>query len=168
MTFLKTDKDRGFNGDHLAEALESAEDMRSDENFDNFVGVEKFKQAKANSDEGYWPRLPGSADVDPRGHILKPTNTKHWDRVPATPAEQAVYHGLHIHTTDNPLGLHSHVIGGTMGGGHSHGPQNRFGVHHHRDEDGSIAAPQLDGRHTHEAGDNMPSGSHEHRPENFG
>lgn len=111
-------------------------------------------------------RNPGTDIADPYGSLLKPTNVPVWDHPPLTPAEEALYFGVHIHSESNPLGLHTHITGGTAGGGHSHGPQNRFGSHTHQ-----VGIPlygrQLDGSHVHD-GENMPAGPHTHCPENFG
>jgi len=105
--------------------------------------------------------------ADTHYSIFKPKNVPAWNHRPATPAEEALYMGTHIHAESNPLGLHTHVKGGKLTGGHSHGPQNRFGGHHHKK--GAIeTSVSIDGSHVHEAGRNYPNGDHEHCPENFG
>ncbi len=166
--------DNGLQADSFEKALESARKMTSDPNFDKFATAEAYKKSLGNGDEEgeNWPRQPGSSDHgDPFSHIVKPKNVKFWDHVP-TDEEEPIYYGLHIHSENNPLGLHSHIPGGKPSGGHTHGPQNRFGVHHHRDVDPetitNTTSFQIDGKHTHEYGKNMPSGKHEHCPENFG
>jgi hypothetical protein len=111
------------------------------------------------------PRHPGSSELDdPRASIKKPPG-KYWTKVPSSDEEKAIYQGLHIHTVDNPLGLHSHVPGGTLGGGHSHGPSNQQGEHYHGEA--PVVGKNVDGRHVHKRGENMPSGPHVHCPENF-
>jgi len=117
-----------------------------------------------------WPRTPGGDDSgDPYDSSMKPKNVPVWDHTPATPAEEDLYYGTHMHTESNPFGLHTHVPGGTLEGGHTHSPSNRFGVHHHQSsaDNPEQYAETLDGRHTHE-GANHPDGRHCHLPENFG
>jgi hypothetical protein len=124
------------------------------------------KQSEANHSDK-WPRLPGSAETgDPYGYHVKPEGVPYWDQPPSTEEEWNLYYGVHIHSESNPLGLHTHIRGGKMGGGHTHGPQNRFGVHHHKTEEVQVNTTG-DGHHTHE-GENFPGGKHNHRPENFG
>jgi hypothetical protein len=168
--------------DMFGKALESASDMYNDPNFDRYVDAESYKKAQAKHgvhpsvnppQTDIWPRLPDSSDQgDPFGSKVKPKNVKVWTKKPSTDEEWAIYKGLHIHTEDNPLGLHTHIPGGTLGGGHTHGPQNRFGVHHHKeineDELTITSNFNLDGHHTHEDGENFPCGDHKHDPENFG
>lgn len=175
MTFFKTDKDKGLQADAFSDALDRADAIRTDPEAAGFVNIEDYLAFKAeqraiadslDDKSKTWPEQPGSDGVDPYGHVVKPKGVKYWSTVPSTDAEKAVYYGLHIHSEDNPLGLHSHIPGGAPTGGHSHGPQNRFGVHHHKGEGASPT--QLDGKHAHEPGENMPSGPHEHvYPENF-
>lgn len=147
------DRNRGLQSDAFSDALKKAAGS-------NPVIVQSPKH-------GGVPETPGTDIADPYGSILKPKNVPVWDHHPATPAEEAIYMGTHIHAESNPLGLHSHVIGGKISGGHSHGPQNRFGGHHHRS--GAIEMSiSIDGSHVHEAGTNHPDGEHTHVPENFG
>lgn len=113
------------------------------------------------------PETPGTDIADPYGSSLKPKGIPVWNHHPATPKEEAIYMGTHIHSESNPLGLHSHVVGGKLSGGHSHGPQNRYGAHHHKKGTIEISV-SIDGSHVHEHGRNHPDGEHEHCPENFG
>jgi hypothetical protein len=96
----------------------------------------------------------------------------HWDRVPKNEEEKAIYYGFHIHSEDNPFGLHSHMIGGPLTGAHTHSPANLLGSHTHKsvpsyvlDSNNHLGLIQIDGKHTHK--DNKPDGGHEHMPENF-
>jgi len=116
--------------------------------------------------EGGVRKVPGTDIADPYGSQIKPKNVPVWDHVPATPEEEALYYGAHIHSESNPLGLHTHVKGGKLSGGHSHGPQNRFGSHHHKKE-APLYGISVDGSHVHD-GENHPAGNHCHVPENFG
>ena len=99
----------------------------------------------------------------------------YWPKAPATEEEESLYYGDHIHSKDNVYGLHAHYPGGPLGGGHSHGPQNRLGYHTHRYDTKALqqfmfARPghmiQLDGAHEHHM--NAPDGCHTHCAENFG
>jgi hypothetical protein len=130
---------------------------------------------RASADDGKMPdelgeggvrETPGTDIADPYGSQVKPKGVPVWEQPPMTPQEEALYYGVHIHSESNPLGLHSHVPGGTPGGGHSHGPQNRFGAHHHKTEK-PLYGINLDGSHTHD-GENHAAGCHCHCPENFG
>lgn len=121
--------------------------------------------APADEMEGGVRRMPGTDIADPYGSQIKPKNVPVWNHPPLTSAEEAVYFGVHIHSESNPLGLHSHVVGGKLSGGHNHGPQNRFGAHHHKTEK-SLYGISLDGSHVHD-GENCPAGSHNHCPDNF-
>lgn len=112
------------------------------------------------------PKTPGTDIADPYGTSVKPDNVPIWDAPPVSPTEEAVYFGNHIHSESNPLGLHSHVKGGTPSGGHTHSPQNRTGAHHHKTEVIRYGVT-VDGSHAH-CGYNYPDGSHTHCPENFG
>tara|TARA_S200002703_G_C3684076_1_gene209999 strand:- start:111 stop:596 length:486 start_codon:yes stop_codon:yes gene_type:complete len=85
-----------------------------------------------------------------------------------------LYHGDHIHTKENPLGLHRHYPGGPLGGGHLHDAQNPGGSHTHRytreemiafSKSRPGAMIDIDGKHEHRY--NKPDGGHEHSPENF-
>ncbi len=173
-------KKRASFEDAFGEALENAADLTEDPNFRAIGSYEKYKALTAGhgGNEGVfrertqvWPELSDSAENDPYSHKVKP-DSKHWKTVPETEKEKALYMGVHIHAQDNPFGLHTHVPGGAMGGGHSHGPQNPFGSHSHKEVEDLNLRPgimlQLDGKHTHEYGENLPSGPHEHSPESFG
>ncbi len=171
------DRDKGFKEDAFEKALESAEDIQLDPNFNRFATAEHYK-ARSHDDEGYetkkWPRLPDSSHPgDPFGFKIKPKNVKVWTKTPITEQEKSIYDGLHIHSETNKFGLHSHFPGGKLSGGHTHSPSNRFGLHHHKEINESeitvTSGWQLDGPHTHEIGDNKPCGPHIHaNPENFG
>jgi len=147
------DRNRGLQADGFAEALQRAAGKPYDEVPDELG-------------EGGVRSTPGTDIADPYGSQIQPKGVPVWDHPPLTPKEEAVYYGVHIHSESNPLGLHSHVPGGTSGGGHSHGPQNRFGSHHHKTEK-PLYGITLDGVHVHD-GNNYPDGSHNHCPENFG
>ena len=122
---------------------------------------------KASEESCGIPKTPGTDIADPYASIIKPNGVPVWNHCPSNDKEEAIYYGKHIHAESNPLGLHSHVIGGTMTGGHSHGPQNRSGAHHHKS--GVIEmSVSIDGSHVHDVGRNHPDGGHEHCPENFG
>jgi hypothetical protein len=152
----KLDDQKGIQIDHFSDALERA-GVKADE-------TEHISVNPPKTD--LWPRMPGSSDDgDPYSSSVKPEGVAVWSKPPATKEEEATYYGVHIHDESNPLGLHTHVPGGTPGGGHSHGPQNRLGVHHHRTDSPDMV--QLDGPHTHE-GCNFPDGGHNHAPSNFG
>ncbi len=143
------DRNRGLQAKDFGDALSRADDHYSEEDM-----------------KGGVRSTPGTDIADPYGSQMKPQGVPVWDRPPVTPEEEAIYYGVHIHSESNPLGLHSHVKGGTSSGGHSHGPQNRFGSHHHKTEK-PLYGITLDGVHTHD-GANYPDGSHGHCPENFG
>lgn len=146
-------RNRGLQADVFSDAMKKAAGASP-------VIVDKLKH-------GGVPETPGTDIADPYASILKPKNVPVWDHHPATPAEEALYMGTHIHAESNPLGLHTHIKSGKLAGGHSHGPQNRFGGHHHKQ--GAIEMSiSIDGSHVHEAGRNHPDGGHEHCPENFG
>jgi hypothetical protein len=156
--FLKRDhwigkeENRGLNKDMFGDAMDRAGASEDPQEMD-----------KLYVQPGYHKN--GTPKDDPYGAGKKPAGVPVWDHAPATPAEEALYYGTHIHSESNPLGLHSHVPGGTQGGGHNHGPQNRFGAHHHKSAPGGMV--QLDGEHEH-GGVNYPDGKHDHAPENFG
>lgn len=105
------------------------------------------------------------AKIKPSVKVKKTKDNPSWNNVPLTPKEESIYFGVHIHNESNPLGLHTHIIGGKLGGGHSHGPQNRFGDHTHK-IDKFLYGTNLDGSHTHDMS-NCPAGAHDHIPENF-
>jgi hypothetical protein len=153
------DRNRGIQADKLAEALGKAVAVPVDSDPGRRVSVNP-----PHTD--LWPREPGGTDPgDPYGYAVKPAGTPVWSRPPATPEEEALYYGVHLHSESNPLGLHTHVPGGELRGGHSHSPQNRFGSHHHSASPPDMAG--LDGKHTHD-GKHYPDGCHEHHPDNFG
>lgn len=141
------DKNRGMTPERFAEAMDDPQEM--DKLYVQHPGYHKN----------------GTPREDPYGSHLKPAGTPTWDRPPATPQEEAIYYGVHIHNESNPLGLHSHVPGGELSGGHNHGPQNPCGQHHHKRQAGEMA--DLDGDHKH-GGVNYPDGKHDHHPDNFG
>lgn len=150
------DRNRGMQHGTFADALQRA----------GVSASEKDKVSVNPPDSDVWPRTMDSSDQgDPYGSQVKPKGVPVWTRPPATPDEEALYYGVHLHSESNPLGLHTHVPGGGATGGHSHGPQNRMGAHHHRGDSPDMA--MLDGGHTHE-GKNFPDGGHDHCPENFG
>ena len=133
--------------------------------------VDALQKIRANHDteelgEGGVRRNPGTDIADPYGVSIKPKGVPVWDHAPVSPEEEAIYYGVHIHSESNPLGLHTHIIGGKLTGAHSHSPQNRFGAHHHRSEE-VIYGINVDGAHVHD-GENAPCGHHNHDPKNFG
>jgi hypothetical protein len=149
------ERNRGIQPDAFSEAMKRAG-----------TASEKEKVSVNPPGSDVWPRTPSSSDSDdPYSSQVKPKGVPVWNHPPATEAEEALYYGVHIHSESNPLGLHTHVPGGKLSGGHSHGPQNVFGGHHHRGNIPDMA--MVDGNHTHD-GKNYPNGSHEHCPENFG
>ena len=151
-------------------ALKRANSRSKDSSIEKYSNGVDYKKSLGDSEDesdDLWPRTPGSSDTgDPYDGILKPLNVPYWSKPPSTDEEKALYYGVHIHTETNPLGLHSHVPGGKMSGGHSHGPSNRFGVHHHKAQE-IRNMTNVDGCHIHE-GNNYPDGCHKHSPENFG
>lgn len=144
------DRNRGLQADHFSQALERASG--------------KYKM-NDELGEGGVRETPGTDIADPYGSQIKPKGVPVWDKPPMTPEEEAIYYGVHIHSESNPMGLHSHIPGGKPSGGHSHGPQNRFGAHHHKNEK-ALYGITLDGSHTHD-GDNYAGGCHNHMSENF-
>lgn len=148
------DRNRGLQHSIFGDALKRASgDYDYKEPIEDGVGVR---------------RNPGTDIADPYGSQKKPEGVPVWDHPPLTPAEEAIYYGNHAHSESNPMGLHSHVPGGSPTGAHTHGPQNRFGSHHHKsDNEAIIYGITIDGPHTHD-GKNYPDGGHEHCPENFG
>jgi hypothetical protein len=143
------DRNRGLQAGDFKDAIE-----RSIADYDN-----------DDSCEGI-PKTPGTDIADRYGTSVKPDGVPVWDAPPVSPEEEAIYFGNHIHSESNPLGLHSHIKGGTPSGGHTHGPQNRTGAHHHKQEVARYGIT-LDGSHAHD-GYNYPDGPHTHCPENFG
>ena len=85
------------------------------------------------------------------------------------------YTGDHVHTKENPLGLHAHYEGGPLGGGHRHYAQNSAGHHTHaytleelkefmlHSPNGMI---KMEGGHGHDG--SAPDGKHDHSDETFG
>lgn len=144
------DRNRGLQSNSFCDALQKA-------------GAECLPEELG---EGGVNRTPGTDIADPYGSQVKPKGVPVWDHPPINAEEEAIYYGNHIHSESNPLGLHSHVKGGKPSGGHSHGPQNRFGSHHHKTET-PLYGISLDGSHVHD-GANYPDGCHNHCPENFG
>ncbi len=162
---------RGFGGCAFEDALARAKteaDATPELSSELTVAGAGYKDQRDHDDSV--PRTSDSADPGDRtGHEVKP-DAPYWTSVPVTEEEKTIYYGRHIHTPDNPLGLHSHVPGGPLLGGHTHGPQNRLGAHHHKEVSDDAADPKaymIDGHHVHQTGTNMPCGSHEHVPENF-
>lgn len=145
------DKNRGLNKDAFGDALEKAAAGHGVDMSKLYDTPHHFKN--------------GTPVEDPYSHLLKPKGVPVWNHPPATPAEEALYYGVHIHSESNPLGLHTHVPGGGSGGAHSHSPSNRFGTHHHKTNPGDMT--DVDGHHEH-GGVNYPDGKHDHHPENFG
>lgn len=154
-----------YDGSQLYDVFDKAAEANDDPNFYNQAVGDRIRRALGDDESGQ--RLPGSDVQDPRGSAVKP-EAKHWTKVPSTDEEKALYFGVHIHSEDNPLGLHTHVPGGDLTGGHTHSPSNPQGVHFHGPELTGTQGRQVDGRHLHEVGENMPGGKHKHLPENFG
>lgn len=159
-------KEKGYGGHELFDILDKAADQGKKPSFiKKVLGsdlLEKLQQSELHRNLG------GSAPRDPRSSIVKPTGLKYWTKFPASEEEQAIYYGVHIHTQDNPLGLHSHMPGGPLSGGHNHGPDNQYGEHYHGEELQHGHGRSLDGAHVHDPDANMPCGPHEHCPPNFG
>lgn len=98
----------------------------------------------------------------------------HWKEAPSSDEDKAIFYGYHVHSKDNPYGLHTHVRGGELGGHHKHGPQNRLGHHTHSVDITNLPTGMLIGRQSavyidgpHEHGSMAPDGGHNHRPQNF-
>jgi hypothetical protein len=141
----------------------------------------KKKEEKSDAGKDYdaMPEIPSEhipfeTDDDVRNKTAL-ENENGWSRPVLSDEDKAVYYGYHIHSKDNVFGLHTHIPGGPLGGGHTHGPQNRLGYHQHRYSPEEIvtfkfARPglmiQLDGPHEHRC--NAPDGKHVHSEENFG
>lgn len=166
---------RAFSGDTFDVALSKAK-----ESFDNPPSIKSRTVAddysEPREEDDSVPRTSDSSDPgDPNGHEKKLAG-HYWSHPPISEQDKVIYYGLHIHSIDNKFGLHSHIPGGPLSGGHSHGPQNRLGAHHHHevktlsDKEKVTRDPQgymLDGYHVHND-PNMPTGSHPHDPRNFG
>lgn len=146
------DRNRGLQHDSFSDALKRAQ--------------ADYGEQPDELGEGGVRKNPGTDIADPYGSQVKPKGVPVWEKPPMSSEEEAIYFGMHIHSESNPLGLHTHVKGGKPSGGHSHGPQNRFGSHHHKKE-APLYGISLDGSHVHD-GENAPAGSHNHCPENFG
>ena len=158
-----------FSEKELSDVLEKVKNRLDEDSTEQSVTISSnynYDQVLKNTDSSD----PG----DMHGDGIKP-DTKYWTKIPITEEEKAIYYGLHFHSLDNKFGLHTHIPGGELSGGHTHGPQNRMGAHHHRDvnldPDPKIQDPPMipiDGYHVHHTGQNMPSGPHNHVPGNFG
>lgn len=166
-------------GDDFDEAFDGMSQILANPALHRLASAQSLREARLKADkyggpedregtEVSVPRTPGTDNPDEYGAGKKP-DSKHWESVPVTETEKAIYYGLHIHSASNPLGLHSHLPGGTPAGAHTHGPQNPLGQHHHKDtEEGSDPKGyQIDGAHHHGSRSNMPTGCHQHCPENF-
>jgi hypothetical protein len=99
----------------------------------------------------------------------------HWKKSPETDEEKALFYGFHIHSKDNPYGLHTHIPGGNLLGAHKHEPGNLQGAHTHAIDTRDIpnqflispdSPVYLDGEHEHQ--DLHPDGGHQHAPNTFG
>lgn len=172
-----TERRDGYGGNELFGLFDKAADRTDDPNLRNQHVGNQIKRVLSNhlpsqegldDDGGQGQRQPGTDVQDPYGSIVKPKGVPVWKKVPETDAEKSLYYGDHIHSEDNPLGLHTHVPGGSLAGGHTHGPDNPHGQHYHGDNPNQYGGRTIDGRHIHEVGKNMPCGSHEHMPQNFG
>lgn len=166
---------RGFAGDEFDSALSKAKgELDSPTPVRSRTVASGYEEPREEDDSV--PRTSDSADPgDPNSHEKK-LEGNYWARPPISKEEKAIYYGLHLHSPDNKFGLHSHVPGGSLTGGHTHGPQNRMGAHHHNqveqltDEQKQTQDPKaymIDGHHVHND-PNMPTGSHQHDPRNFG
>lgn len=168
------DKRDGYDGSELSDIFGKASDRIEDPNIrkrelgDQIGRVMSDYYGGLDDEDGQGQRQYGSDVQDPYGSFIKPKNVPVWNKIPETDAEKSLYAGDHIHSEDNPLGLHTHVPGGAMGGGHTHGPDNPHGQHFHGESIKQYGGRTLDGRHIHEVGKNMPCGGHKHMPDNFG
>lgn len=148
------------------------------ENSDDVVKKALAKGAGSNHVEGIdWDEAgfgrgnPGQLDVEQ----MDAGNLEvYWNKAPSTDEEKALFYGFHIHTKDNPYGLHTHMAGGKLGGSHKHDPQNRLGFHTHAVDIKDLpteflispdAPVHLDGPHEHYM--QAPDGKHSHNPQNF-
>lgn len=172
-----TDRREAYGGDELFDIFDKAGEQGEDPNLRNAHVGNQIKRSLSkhlpsneglDNDGGQGQRQLGTDVQDPYGSAVKPKGVPTWTKVPETDSEKSLYYGDHIHDQSNPLGLHTHVPGGSMGGGHTHGPDNPHGQHFHGEEIPQYGGRTLDGRHIHEVGKNMPCGSHEHMPGNFG
>lgn len=152
------DRNKGLNADSLEQALNKAT---------------AYTRTLPDKDNNIWERMPGSSDdADQYGNILKPKNSNIWQEPVLTEEDCAIYEGIHIHSSTNPMGLHSHLKGGKLGGAHGHGPSNRMGQHTHKDIPTDAAnynrGYTIDGDHIHPMNSNKPCGPHNHSNETFG
>jgi hypothetical protein len=99
----------------------------------------------------------------------------HWKKYPSNEEEKQLFYGYHIHSKDNPYGLHTHVPGGKLEGAHKHSPGNLRGAHTHAVDitelpTNMLISPNapiyLDGDHEHL--ENFADGPHSHAPLTFG
>jgi hypothetical protein len=139
--------------------------------------TEKFEMAEADHnypgkdpriDDLHWQRTSDTAEQDPLSHQVKPKN-KLWNRMP-TQEEMALVDGLHIHSAENPLGLHKHINDPNepLSGAHTHGPSNIYGKHTHKGVPTENQMFSTSGDHIHHTGQNGPwGGKHFHSPEDF-
>lgn len=147
------------------------------EQFQSLVGYDpqiEFPEFTKGEEELFEDSSPFAINEDISGK--EAYNLDHyWTRPVLTPEDEALYYGYHIHSKDNVYGLHAHYPGGPLGGGHTHGPQNRLGYHTHRFDvyqlkQFKFARPgimiEIDGPHEHQM--NAPDGCHEHQSANFG
>jgi hypothetical protein len=172
-----TERRNEYGGSELFSVLDAAGEQLTDPNLHaREVGnqiqrvLSDYKLPKDHGiidDGGQGQRQPGTDVQDPYGSVIKPKNVPVWTKVPETEAEKSLYIGNHLHSETNPMGLHSHVIGGKLGGGHSHGPASPHGVHFHG-EMPKYGGKTLDGRHVHPINENKPTGGHSHSPASFG
>ncbi len=159
-----------YAGDEMVDVFDKASEVQTDPNFRNQTVGNRIKRILGDGEyleDGSGQRQPGSDVQDPYGSAVKPKGVPYWDKVPETEAEKSLYQGVHIHSEDNPLGLHTHIPGGKLGGGHGHSPSNPHGVHFHGPDLTGTQGHSVDGRHIHKVNQNMPAGPHEHQPGNF-
>jgi hypothetical protein len=166
----KGDKKKEYkNGPKEKEKVEkkekAAEGTSCESLHDEFTDVEGI---------GDGTTVPFETDEDVKNKTAEELE-HYWTRPVTTQEDKALYYGYHIHSKDNMYGLHAHYPGGPLGGGHTHGPQNKLGYHTHRYSTDELmqfkfSKPgvmiQLDGPHIHQH--NAPDGKHVHCEENFG